>query len=190
MTEPLILLDIDGVINTDGFHSEEFWTDMVKVRSISKFCYSPSMITKINDWSAIAEVKWLTDWNERANSIIAPLVGLQLFSLGRNENANTAKIEAFLTNAARDSNRLVIWIDDELKSFKEQSERCINSNYNSYLRYHNGIFTRPNTVLVSPAIGLSETYARQIDAILENPEQVKDQCIHMFEDGERLYVRR
>lgn len=97
-----MLLDIDGVINTDREHSADFWADVVKVRSRSKFCYSPSVIKKINDWSTIAEIKWLTDWNERANTIIAHAVGLELFALGRNENANTSKVEAFLANAVKD----------------------------------------------------------------------------------------
>ncbi len=188
--KPLILLDIDGVINTDGEHESGYWNDnTAKLRSVNKFCYSPSLIAKINEWGALADIKWLTDWNERANSIIAPAIGLELLSLGRNEN-NISKQDAFIFNAAKDNSRLIIWIDDELKSFKENNDKIEHTYYNNFLRYNNKIFTRPNTVFISPAIGLNQEYADVIDKILANPEAVEGQCVYHFQEGQRLYVRR
>ena len=187
---PLILLDIDGVINTDGKHSENYFSDLKKVANIRKFTYSPTVISKINEWSSVAEIRWLTDWNERANTIVAPAVGLELFSLGRNEARNLTKLEAFVDNSQKNPDRLIIWIDDELMQFKQSNDRSKDTYYNEYLRYHKNIFTRPNTLLISPAIGLTADFIQVIDHVLQHPDSVSGQCVHHFEEGERLFVNR
>ena len=190
LIRPLILVDIDGVINTDNKHSlaATFWSDVQKG---AKIYYSPSVVNAINRWNTLAEVKQLTDWNERANTVLGPAIGLDFFELARNESSTNriSKIDAFISHACKsDPNRLIIWIDDELKSFKEQNDRSETTCSNRYVQYNVGIFTRSNTVLLSPAIGLSPEHVEFIDGILENPESVHGQCVMNFEAGERLYI--
>jgi hypothetical protein len=187
-TKPLILLDIDGVINTDNRHSGAFWTDVRKGGTIH---YSPTLVEHLNRWTLneLAEIRWLTDWNERANSVLAPAIGLQLFTLARNEDAKISKLDAFIQNSKKnDPSRLIIWIDDELKSFKELNDKLEQTYHMKYLQYEKNVFTRPNTVFLSPAIGLTPEHVSLVDAILSDPESVSGQSVFHFQAGERLYV--
>ena len=80
--KPVILLDVDGVVNMAK--GDCGWADKVITEVYGySIGYSPTVIKKINEWNAIAEVRWLTSWDSKAQSLLAPALGLDKFPLGR-----------------------------------------------------------------------------------------------------------
>lgn len=77
--KPVIMLDVDGIIGlensrTPSTPASELWQD---ARSVDQqllpgiwkcrtFVYSPTVISKITAWSAVADIRWLTSWAESA----------------------------------------------------------------------------------------------------------------------------
>jgi hypothetical protein len=121
-TTPLILLDVDGVINT--VEDNPLWTDnkTVHVRSGCrqfKITYSQSVVKRINSWSDKAEIQWLTTWKAGARYRIAPAIGLKGFKVCKSGKTGLADFlpEGYLS-------RPIIWIDDELKlDYKKDVEK-------------------------------------------------------------------
>jgi len=106
---PLILLDIDGIINEFGSDDK----NLEKVHVMLNFQafeikYNPEKIRKINEWARYAEVRFLTSWGNCATYRIAPTVGL--FSFPHNY---TSKHRLYQLSE-EDSKRPIIWIDDEI----------------------------------------------------------------------------
>ncbi len=181
---PLILLDIDGVINANGRKSK-YWKDTKIIEKLEaiypgnerkefRIVYSPSVIEKINSWSSVAEIKWLTTWDDRADRYLAPALGLNRFDVAR-ENESVFKLDAVVQNCAENPERLVIWIDDDLTSFKNDNQ------FDE--RYKKGVFKRKNTVLVSPVNGLIKEHIDFVDRILRNPASAAGQVICKFDEG-------
>jgi hypothetical protein len=114
----MIWLDVDGVINPlehvrDRFQEE--FPDAVQVPCVCRdnewpVMYSPTVVRKINEWSMVAEVRWLTTWTQSARYRLAPLLGLYDF-----EVCAFAKGQARCPRVHRpgDLQRALIWIDDE-----------------------------------------------------------------------------
>ena len=160
--KPIVLLDVDGVINMFG-HSSclESWAN-TKTTFVNNFRinYSPAVIEKINRWNTVAEVRWLTTWDNRAQTMLAPELKLDQFDLARDPELRLSKTQAAQKTAEEvGPDRLIIWIDDELSDWARP-----NSCEKSILSW------RPNTVLVSPGDGLRPEHIDFIDKILENPE--------------------
>jgi hypothetical protein len=201
--KPVILIDVDGVINMLGRNESEaksLWEDAatVFVRKSVKFepfeiLFSPSMVRKINEWNQVAEVRWLTSWNNLARTKLAPLLGLGDFPVSRDRRV-LDKTAAAVANAEQlPPGTLLIWIDDELKKWKERHAETIefvktgtlSTLQENAVSKDSGIFDRPNTVLVSPCNGLTEAYCLMIDALLKDPESVRDEVFCAFECGIR-----
>lgn len=158
--KPIILLDVDGVINMFGINKLS-WSDRkttkVDDRTIQ---YSPTVVEKINSWNTVAEVRWLTWWDEKAPTMLAPALKLDKFPLARDPALDWSKLQT-AESIAREVGRdhLMIWIDDEL------------SVWTAHDRIKRDIFCcRKNTVLVSPKDGLRPEHLDFIDSILETPE--------------------
>jgi hypothetical protein len=80
-TNPLILLDVDGVLNhLQGIKRRNLVKKQVLGWNIH---YSEETVSIFNQWhdSQAAEIRWLTAWNENANEALAPALGLREFGL-------------------------------------------------------------------------------------------------------------
>lgn len=123
--KPLILLDVDGVINAFPDSGLE---DNVRVKvNIFQINYSPSIVSAINNWhdSNAAEVLWLTAWNERAVKNLAPALKFSKFKTARTqemENDGVEKDEVACKLAQENPSRPIIWIDDELDYFVQSKD--------------------------------------------------------------------
>lgn len=115
-TPPIILLDIDGVINClstmackDGTW-ETYYPDIKQSRvETMTITWSPTMVKRINKWADIAEIRWLTSWGHRAVRAISPALGFKKFKVATFYKECTAK---GLTQ--EELNRPIVWIDDFL----------------------------------------------------------------------------
>jgi hypothetical protein len=207
--KPLILLDVDGVINyyyaffnkTDNDYSnrkkyniknETLHDDIIYDKYLY---YSPTIVKTINEWSDKAEILWLTSWKESARTRLAPNIGLKDFECSilpeRIEKyGRLPKCEAAYMNFLKnDEDRIIIWIDDELGHFKQ----CFNDGktYEYINKDIDGkkIFYRNNTIYVSPFNGLCKEHIESINDILNNPELYIDKCIDIFYPGKQIFLR-
>ena len=184
---PILLLDVDSVINIYADAPSKLWDDQINSSvsieiegcfDVEKVIYSPTVVHKINEWNKIAEVRWLTHWHERAKTALAPALKLHDFKLAR-DSYYIDKINAAVLNAkALGPDGLVIWIDDQLKVWRE-------ANINPDHEY--GIFQRKNTVMVSPVHGLLPQHCDFIDSVLADPSLSKGKVLTEFEEGYRPF---
>jgi hypothetical protein len=171
--KPVILLDVDGVINILG--SGKIWRDMQtkKVASdgeIIDVCYSPSMIDSINKWHARADIKWLTNWDEEAKLSLSPALGLYQFKMARTNDHHETKIETANRIAQEVGDKtLMIWIDSEIETLCDTPEM-------------KKMYTRPNTLLISPDWGLSPEEVNLVDECVNGLETWKERVIREFGD--------
>lgn len=123
---PAWLLDVDGVINAVTHESPlGSWDDyrQVIVDGLS-VCYSPSVVAFINEvhTAGLAQVFWLTTWEEDAQTQLAPALGLENFPLaGKDPYAGELtfgqtwwKFEIAKELYEQDPDRAVLWTDDDL----------------------------------------------------------------------------
>jgi hypothetical protein len=195
---PLILLDVDGVINLSGtaWELKTRWPDYKIVYNIQAgnggytICYSQTVVDKINEWSEVADVRWLTTWNEYAIKNLAPALGLKKFPQGRAPGENTKKVNSVLHHAnTMGSDRLLIWIDDENKNqyFRTDYQYAADEGevlipFDDPLRGpKRRVFERKNTLLVSPRVGLTKEHLAVVDGVLANPKAWQGKYIEEFE---------
>ena len=153
-----------------------------------KIVFSPKVIQKINEWNKIADVRWLTAWNENARKHLAPALKLDDFPVGRTDEQS--KVEAAIKTAKEvGPDGLVIWIDDDLKKWKEKNEAGVKDvggrGHKESLDELAMIYDRPNTVLLSPLCGLTDEHLKFMDDVLQNPELTKGKCVTNLEPGDR-----
>lgn len=164
--KPIILLDVDHVINMVGANScLGSWNDTKStVVNGFKIQYSPTVVDKINEWNKVADVRWLTTWNERAQKMLAPELKLDHFALARDPKLKWGKTQTAEKTAEEvGPDGLIIWIDDELSVWSEGRDMFTRIS-------QIGVFEhRRNSVLVSPGDGLRPEHLAFIDKILENP---------------------
>ena len=177
---PVILLDIDGVINLRGFALQSY-------RSLGRYfiCSKPNLRRKINGWhrSGRAEVLWLTQWDYRARADFAPCTGFDDFALAQETGVygggmeKKAVAEKWLKVGG--GRRPVIWIDDN--SFNLPNGELLSGLQNHtplIAPFHPQLtrWKRPGpTLLVKPqsSIGLTEEHLDAIDDFLHDPHQEK-----------------
>jgi hypothetical protein len=110
----------------------------------------------------MAEIRWLTSWNERAQDSFAPAVGLNYFALARdNTHAQErsfcfpviSKNKAACDCLRQTPTRRLVWIDDEVDDYARK----------------NNFKIRPNTLLVNCDTGdvLTQADIKRIDRFLE-----------------------
>jgi hypothetical protein len=169
--KPVILLDVDGVINIIG--TGKIWGDIQtkKVATNGEFNdvrYSPSMIDSINKWNARADIKWLTNWNEEAKLSLSPALGLYQFKMARTSDHYESKTETANRIAKEVGDKtLMIWIDSAIESLADTPGM-------------KKMYARPNTLLISPDWGLSRDEVNLVDECLEGLETWKERVIREF----------
>lgn len=169
--KPIILLDVDGVINMFENHAGRTgeWTDVSKglAYNTERGCnyevkFSKEMISCVNAWNKVAEVKWLTTWNDEAQTQVAPVMGLDHFECARTfklqEDLDEEEKAKMAVRVAKDvgDDTLIIWIDDDMRWFLKRSEES-------------PIFKRPNTLLLGPAGLLTKADIELVNACLADP---------------------
>lgn len=167
MLKPLILLDVDGVINALDGGNKKRWKDVEK-KVVNKYdiYYSPTVVNKINAWSKVAEVRWLTTWDENARRLLAPALGLNEFELARDPDLMLSKDQAAFDCIQMTPSRLLVWIDDEVLCYSSNPKAPVPS---SFWR------DRDRTLLISPAefYGLEPLHLKKIDAFLaRSPREI------------------
>ncbi len=113
MTRPVLLLDLDGVLNPfaaqrcpDGYAEHEFFPGESPAR------YRRADGSWIRDLASVGDVWWATGWGADANRLYAPMLGIQPLPVVRFPPVPfppEAKIPAI---AAAVGDRPVAWIDD------------------------------------------------------------------------------
>ncbi len=85
MTVPLLLLDVDGVLNAlpDECSDLEVWTDWRSGWATTDdtrwpITYSPTVVSHLRSWhqTGALELQWLTTWGHAANGELRDLLGL------------------------------------------------------------------------------------------------------------------
>ena len=118
-TQPLVLLDVDGVINDLGalYGRERPWY-VHEVLSNGYVLHIPEyMPALVADLVDAAEVWWCTTWRDRANDELAEFLGIDRLpvvddgSRSRNVDWKPAAAHA-IAQAALDAGREVFWIED------------------------------------------------------------------------------
>lgn len=106
---PLILLDVDGVINEYGSSDPSFVSvDVMMDFHTFNIKYDPEKIKKINEWAQYAEVRFLTSWGHFATYRLAPTIGLYSFPRNYTLKRNLCDL------SEEDAKRPIIWVDDEI----------------------------------------------------------------------------
>ena len=116
---PLILLDVDGVVNDIGSHLGRWrsWASRI-VRSHGFVIVIPEFMPALIQYlDLIGEVVWCTTWRTRANDDIAPALGVGPFEAiddGTHRRDVDWKAGAAFRRAdeALAEGRRVIWIED------------------------------------------------------------------------------
>ena len=81
-TAPLVLLDVDGVLNAVPLRGRpRAWDDWQAGHAVADgnrfpILWSPTVIAAVLSWRDVAEVQWLTTWGYDANRSLRHLVGL------------------------------------------------------------------------------------------------------------------
>ena len=141
---PLVLLDVDGVLNAVG-PADESWPDWERGRASAggrpwPIRWSPSVVAAVREWQDAADVQWLTTWGHDANRGLHELLGLPELPVagthqdaGDEGSADDADALAAVTPAAPDEltgrwwkfdvvrrvlrrqpGRRLVWLDDDL----------------------------------------------------------------------------
>lgn len=120
---PIIWLDVDGVINIfrrtlQKSKIEHLPSDVKEISILhgyglsrmNNILYSPAVIERINKWSTVAEVRFMTSWGDMATYRLSPAIGLIPFP--HNIIGKYKLMENLPPN--EDLERPLIWIDDEI----------------------------------------------------------------------------
>ena len=148
MTLPIWFLDIDGVINSLGAPLPESDVDtaIYKLAHIAAgppddqiiwpINYSPKVVDFINEVNrtGLAEVRWLTTWEQQARTRFAPGVGLDEFpSQARPDGPSVADFpadarsgrvwwkESVVRTILNKAPRPYVWTDDDLERSVRES---------------------------------------------------------------------
>nr|WP_305782314.1 hypothetical protein [Actinoplanes lichenis] len=113
VNRPLLLLDLDGVLNPfgastcpEGYVEHEFYPGQGPER------YNPAHGGWIRELAAVTDPQWATSWGDDANDLLAPLLGLDplpVVPFPPLPFPPAAKVPAI---AAAAGDRPAAWIDD------------------------------------------------------------------------------
>lgn len=79
MSRPLVLLDVDGVLN--AMQPGDAWPDWQVGQAVAdgrsyRIRWSPSVVTRVLRWAEVSDVQWLTTWGHDANRSLRHLLGM------------------------------------------------------------------------------------------------------------------
>ena len=80
-SRPLVLLDVDGVLNAVSGGLSAAWDDWRSGVAAAQgrtfpITWSPSVVRAVLSWRELAEVQWLTTWGHDANASLRHLLAL------------------------------------------------------------------------------------------------------------------
>jgi len=149
MRRPVLLLDVDGVVNALRPAGE--WADYVMVEVVGggvtwPITYSPTVVRRLNAIHAdgLAEIRWLTTWEDEAASNIAPALGFLDFVVAgvQVDHRPTGFGESWwkwtVAKAYDPERQPLAWVDDDL----------------GFLGYYEALAwarRRPQTLALAPA---------------------------------------
>lgn len=119
MQRPLILLDVDGVLNAQPLDNHLTPPGFQR----HALCNGVLLDQRLTDWmldlSQVAELAWATAWEHEANQLLAPLLGLKqlrvvpMVDLSYPADGGHWKRNAVEGFLAAEPERPVAWVDDE-----------------------------------------------------------------------------
>ena len=136
---PILLLDVDGVLNAVRSELPEGW----RQGRYNGFVLSwdPTVTARLREWheSGRVEIQWLTTWTTDADRLLAEPMGLPR-GLKTHDRADAApvgflarltgisgwwKLAAAREVAAAEPDRRIIWIDDDLAEQAEDTSEWL-----------------------------------------------------------------
>jgi hypothetical protein len=114
VTRPLLLLDVDGVLNPYGFSRRPagFTDHRLFPEDDEPVLVNPEHGIWISELARVFEVTWATAWNDDANRLLAPLLGiapLAVLTMPPAPFEPSDKVQ-IVSRLAQD--RPAVWIDD------------------------------------------------------------------------------
>jgi hypothetical protein len=161
---PILLLDVDGVLNSPRRDLPEGWAR-------GRFngyvlSWDPTITARLRELheTGRVEIQWLTTWTTDADRLLAEPMGLPrgLRTHARDDAAPTGflgslggasgwwKLTAAQEVAAADSDRRIVWIDDDLAAQAEDTGEWLAAN--------------PHVLVVAPDLSTGLTH-EQLDAV-------------------------
>lgn len=161
--KPIILFDVNVLNN---IQSDEIWNDAksISFENTSIFCYSPSVIKKINEWNHVSEIIMLSPYTSVAREIGLDVDNFQYIE--ESANLSKAHIGNNIINALKED-RPVFWIDQDLELWDDYE--IMRNQYK-----------RKNIAFICPRYCLSNTHIKLIDECLIYPELWKGKTIKEF----------
>jgi hypothetical protein len=148
---PILLLDVDGVLNAVGPDAADRWR--CGVFNGFTIYWDPSITARLREWheSGRVEIQWLTTWADNADKWLAEPLGLPR---GLRTRASGAAPTGFLAAAREvaeeEPGRRIVWIDDDLAAQAADT--------GDWLADH------PHVLVVAPDLYVGVTH-EQLDAI-------------------------
>jgi hypothetical protein len=84
---PVVLLDVDGVLNAIAASPDQTtWSDWVRASASADgvqwpLLFSPSVLRAVTRWTEVADVRWLSTWGDHANHELRRAFGLPSLSV-------------------------------------------------------------------------------------------------------------
>ncbi len=140
---PLVLLDVDGVLNALG-PADDSWDDWQRGSAGAlgrhwPIRFSPTVVDAVRGWAATADVRWLTTWGHAANDGLRDLLGLPELPVAGTPDGPAApaadepgalsavtpagpdrltgtwwKLDVVRALVGRQPGRRLVWVDDDL----------------------------------------------------------------------------
>lgn len=162
---PVLLLDVDGVLNAMAFDLPEGWhTGRFRGYTLS---WDPSVTARLRGWhtDGRVELQWLTTWADNADLLLAEPMGLPrgLRVHRRDDGVGPTgfvgswagapgwwKLTAARAVVSDEPGRRVVWIDDDLADQAGDTGEWLAAN--------------PQVFVVAPALATGLTHA-QLDEV-------------------------
>ncbi len=170
---PLILLDVDGVINGEA----KSWGKRT-VKKYNSITYSTAVVDQINQWSRsnLVEIRWSTYWGIRAQEELAPAIKLDHFAVATKNPAECGPKKGTTIREAIFGvpSRKVIWIDDQIP--RHLSEACDGETPSSIAKIKDLVFNSGLVLFVGPKEneGLEPKHFELANRFLNNQMTVSD----------------
>jgi hypothetical protein len=169
---PVLLLDVDGVLNAVRPDLPEGWRRGTFNGYV--LSWDPTVVARLREWheSGRVELQWLTTWTQLADRLLAEPMGLPrgLRTHDRDDVLPTGfggrlvgrsgwwKLAAARAVAEAEPDRRIVWIDDDLADQAEDTSE--------WLAAHGQV------LVVSPDFGTGLTHAEldRVEAWLTEPQ--------------------
>jgi hypothetical protein len=139
---PVLLLDVDGVLNAALLDLPEGWQRGTYNGFV--LSWDPTVTARLRDWheAGTVELQWLTTWTDKADELLAEPMGLPrgLRTHAREGVASTGfsgpsravagwwKLTAARAVVEAEPDRRVVWIDDDLAHQADDTGEWLAAN--------------------------------------------------------------